>query len=110
MAGMRNIPPVPQTHPRLGDLAYAGILAGLPSGTIVTLFTFALSADADGISLASVRGVGRELDLSPGTVAAHVKQLVELGFLEDLGRSRADNRRRRWRVAGMGPHGIRVVS
>lgn len=110
MSGMREIPFVPQTHPRLGDLTYAAVVAGLPSGAIFTLCTFALSTDADGTSPTSVRAVARERGLSAGTVARHVDQLVELGFLELLGRFHSGNRRRRWRVAGMGCHEIRSVS
>jgi hypothetical protein len=104
MPGIREIPPVPQTHPRLGDLTYAAIVAGLSSGAIITLSKFALSSDADGTSQVSVRGVARQLGWSSGTVARHVGQLTELGFLEMLGRNRADHRRRRWGVAGMEQH------
>jgi DNA-binding MarR family transcriptional regulator len=95
----REIPSLP--NPRLGDLAYAAVVAGLPSGAIISLIAFAKSTDADGTTTAAVRGVARDLGLSSGTVARHVGLLVDLGFLEQLGRPRSDMRRRRWRVAGM---------
>jgi hypothetical protein len=96
---LRDIPSLP--HPRLGDLAHAAIIAGLPRGASITLLEFAKKAEADGTTMESVRGVARNIALSSGTVAAHVGTLVELGFLELLGRSRLGNRRRQWRVAGM---------
>jgi DNA-binding MarR family transcriptional regulator len=99
MPRVRKIPSVAQP---LGDLAYVAVSEELPTGAIVTLLEFARNADEDGITLTSVRGVARDRGLSSGTVARQVDKLVELEFLEKLGRTRSDHRRYRWRVAGMG--------
>jgi hypothetical protein len=86
----------------LRDLVYyEAVRAGLSSEAIAVLLAFARSTDVDGVIDVSVREMARRMDRSSGTLSRHVTRLVDRGLLEDLGRSRADNRRRRWRVAGM---------
>lgn len=85
----------------LRDLVYEAVGAGLSNATIGILTEFAKATGVDGVTALSVRELARRIGRSSGTVSRHVDRLVELGFLEPLGRSRGDNRRRRWSVAGM---------
>ena len=85
----------------LRDLVYEAVGARFSAETIDVLLAFAKSTSADGVTDMSVRDLARRMGRSSGTVSRHVNRLVDHRFLEQLGRSRTDNRRRRWRVAGM---------
>ena len=114
--GVRDIPPAPPSYRLrskeparhgfhlympLRSLTYAATGDGLSLATVAVLTEYALRTEVDGVTRASVREVARHLNRSPGTVLYHVKRLIELGFLEQLGGCRVDNRHRLWRVAGM---------
>jgi hypothetical protein len=115
--GLQEIPPAPPTFkPRwkepaqshtfhmyrvLRDLEYTASREVRWGATNRVLMAYAHFTDADGTTRASMREMGRHLNLSVGTVHRHVKRLVELGFLEQLGDCREGNRHRPWRVAGM---------
>jgi DNA-binding MarR family transcriptional regulator len=85
----------------LRDLVYEAVRTRMSAETIDVLLAFAYVTDVDGVAEVSVRELARRMDRSSGTVSRHVNRLVEHRFLEDLGRSPADGRRRRWLVAGM---------
>jgi len=114
--GVRDVPPAPPSYRLrskepvrhgfhaympLRDLTYAATGEGLSLATVAVLTEYALRTEVDGVTRVSVREVARHLNRSPGTVLYHVKRLIELGFLEQLGGCRVDNRHRLWRVAGM---------
>jgi len=71
----------------------------LSSCTVLT--AMALTADIDGTTNVSLRGVARHLNLSVSTIRRHMAQLVELGFVESLGADPTDNRRQVWRIPAM---------
>ena len=97
----RKLPERSPSDILLRDLVYEAVRARVSIGTITTLIELAKGADEEGVTLASVRGIARDLDLSSGTVSRHVAQLVELGFLVRLGGYHSDNRRWQWSVPGM---------
>jgi Winged helix-turn-helix DNA-binding len=116
-SGLQEIPPAPPTYkPRwkepaqshkfhmyrvLRDLEYTASREVPWGATVRVLMAYAHFTDADGATRASLREMADHLNLSVGTVHRHVKRLVELGFLEQLGDCREGNRHRPWRVAGM---------
>jgi DNA-binding MarR family transcriptional regulator len=85
----------------LRDLSYTASRECPSLAAVKVLEEFAYRTEVDGVTRASVREIARHLDRSVGTILYHVKVLVELGFLEQLGGCREDNRHRLWRVAGM---------
>lgn len=115
--GLRSIPPAPPSYrlrsepARHGsahlyvwvrNLTYAAAGEGLSLSTIAVLTEMALRTDKDGTTRgASLREIARHLNRSPGQIQRHVKRLIELEFVEQLGRCREDNRHRLWRIAGM---------
>jgi Winged helix-turn-helix DNA-binding len=115
--GVREIPPAPPSYKLpsrepgshnwhlympLRDLSYAATHEeDLSLATTKVLEEFALRTDLDGVTRASLREIGNHLNRSPGTILYHLKRLLELGFIEQLGGCRLDNRHRLWRVAGM---------
>jgi hypothetical protein len=115
--GLREIPPAPPTYkPRwkepaqghnfhmfrvLRDLEYTAGREVPWGATNRVLMAYAHFTDTDGTTRVSEREMARHINLSPGTVHRHVKRLVELGYLEQLGDCREGNRHRPWRVAGM---------
>jgi len=60
-----------------------------------------LHTRVDGTLRISLRELAKELSRSISTVRYHVKRLIELGFVEDLGACAEDGRHRVWRIAGM---------
>lgn len=65
------------------------------------LDAMAARTNRDGTMRGSLRELAKDLDRGISTVRRHVKRLIELGFVEELGTCAEDNRHRVWRIAGM---------
>lgn len=83
------------------DLSSKATHDGLSLATVAVLCDFAMCTDVYGVADLSMDEVASQLHQSLDWVSRHVGQLIERGFLEDLGGSHDDDDGRRWLVAGM---------